>query len=239
MTEDGICSISPPRHPLGAPAPKLPLLRHETSLEAAAWLQQSLTTFAERVNSFLPGRFSGYARLYHPFEFGGLIPAAPGTWQELATRYGRELRDAATAETFAYNGVPDAQAQVGTLPPAVIEVLLEHLRLATATPEQCYYAVWTGFGSSVVPSDLQPQLRLLHREYHLFSGPLAAARTTYDAGPFARQSANLWWPADQAWCVASEIDHAWSYVGGAAPLIAGILADRRLDAMATGTEARW
>jgi len=239
MAEDDIYFISPPRHPPDAPAPELPLLRHETSLGAAGWLQQSLTTFAERVGSFLPGRFSGYARLYHPFEFGGLTPAAPGTWHELATRYGRELRDPATAEAFAYNGVPDAQAHVGTLPLAVIDVLLAHLRLATTTPEQCYYAVWTGFGGSAVPSDLQPQLRLPHREYHLFSGPLAAARTTYDASPFARQSANLWWPADQAWCVVSEIDHAWSYVGGAAPMIDGILADRRLDAMATSAEAQW
>jgi hypothetical protein len=128
---------------------------------------------------------------------------------------------------------------VGTLPLTVIDVLLEHLRLATSTPEQCYYAVWTGFGGSAVPSDLEPQLRLPYREYHLFSGPLEAARTTYDDGPFARQSANLWWPADQAWCVVTEIDHAWSYVGGAAPLIAGILADGGLDAVATRAEAQW
>jgi hypothetical protein len=238
MTEDN-CFIPPPRHPPGAPVPALPLLRHETSLKPAAWLQQSLTTFAERVGSFLPAHFPAYARLHHPFEFGDLTLAAPSTWHELATWYGRELRDPATAETFAYNGVPDAQAPVGTLPLTVIDVLLEHLQLATATPEQCYYAVWTGFGGSAVPSDLEPQLQLPYREYHLFSGPLAAARTTYDADPFARQSASLWWPADQAWCVATEIDHAWSYVGGAASLIAGIIADGGLDAVATRAEAQW
>jgi hypothetical protein len=239
MTGDRIYFIPPVRHRRGAPAPALPLLRHETSLAPAAWLQRSLTTFAERVGSFLPGHFAAYARLHHPFEIGGAPPVAPGTWQELAARYGREVSDPATAEAFASNGVPDAAAHGGTLPPAVTDVLLEHLRPATATPERCYFAVWTGFGNSAVPYDLKPQLRLPNREDHLFSGPLAAARTTYDAGPFADQSANLWWPADQAWCVATEIDHAWSYVGGAAPVVAGILADRRLDAVATGAEARW
>lgn len=239
MTGDGIYFIPSLRHRRGASAPVLPLLCHVTSLGPAAWLQESLTTFAERVGSFLPGHFGAYARLHHPFEFGGLDPAAPGTWPELAARHGREVRDPASAEAFAFNGVPDAQAPVGTLPLTVVEVLLEHLRLATSTPEQCYYGVWTGFGGSAVPPDLEPQLRLPNREYHLFSGPLAAARTTYDAGPFARQSANLWWPADHAWCVATEIDHAWSYVGGAAPLITGIVADRRLDAVATGAEAQW
>lgn len=239
MTDDRPGFIPPPRHRPGAPAPALPLLRHETNLGPAAWLQQSLTTFAERVGSFLPGHFPAYARLHHPFEPGGQTGAAPATWRELAARYGRELRDAGAAEAFACDGVPDAQAPTGTLPLAVIDVLVEHLRLATATPDQCYFAVWTGFGGAAVPSGLEPQLRLPHREYHLFSGPLAAARTTYDAGPFARQSANLWWPADQAWCVATEVDHAWSYVGGAAPLVAAILADRRLDAVETRAEAQW
>jgi hypothetical protein len=239
MADDGIYSSPPPHGRRRAPAPALPLLRHETSLGPAAWLLQSLTTFAERVGSFLPGHFPAYTRLHHPFEQGGVRGGAPGTWRELAARHGREIRDAATAEAFAYDGVPDAQAPVGTLPLAVIDVLLEHLRPATTTPEQCYYAVWTGFGGLAVPPDLEPQLRLPYREYHLFSGPLAAARTTYDAGPSARQSANLWWPADQAWCVATEVDHAWSYLGGAAPLIAAILSDRRLEAVATSAEAQW
>ncbi len=239
MTADEIRFIPAPRRRPGAPAPALPLLRHETSLEAAAWLEERLTTSAQRVASFLPGHFAAYARLYHPFVMGGLDPVAPGTWQELAARYGREVRDPMTAEAFALDGVPDAQARVGTLSPEVIEVLLEHLRPATGTPAQCYFALWSGFGGSIVPHDLEPQLRLPHREYHLFSGPLEAARTSYDAAPWAHQFANLWWPADRAWCVASEIDHAWSYVGGPEPLIEAILRDPRLDAVGTSAGADW
>jgi len=239
MTGHEIRFIPPTRHRPGAPAPTLPLLGHETSRRAAAWLEQYLTTCAARVASFVPGHFAAHVRLYHPFEMGGLDPVPSGRWQELADRYGRAIDSPTAAEAFAYNGVPGAQAHVGTLPLSVVDALLEHLRQATATPEQCYFALWTGFSGTVVPPDLRPQLQLPHREYHLFSGPLPAARTTYDAGPFSWQTANLWWPADHAWCIASEIDHAWSYVGGSASLIEAILGDPRLDAAETSAGAVW
>lgn len=135
--------------------------------------------------------------------------------------------------------MPERQAPTGTLSQAVIEVLLEHLRPATASPDRSCFAVWTGFGGSAVPHALRPQLRLPHREYHLFSGPLTAARTSYSDVPYHHQSANLWWPADRAWCVATEVDFAWSYVGGPGPCIAAILADPRLDASATDATEPW
>jgi hypothetical protein len=43
-------------------------------------------------------------------------------------------------------------------------------------------------------------------------------------------SPNLWWPDDRAWCVASEIDLAWTYVGGTEALINDILANSQLEA---------
>ena len=43
-------------------------------------------------------------------------------------------------------------------------------------------------------------------------------------------SPNLWWPDDRAWCVATEIDLAWTYVGGSAALISDVLASPRLEA---------
>ena len=239
MTADHGRRIPWPSAQQGAPVPQLPLLRHESSPAPAAWLQQAMTTFAASVASFLPGHYAAYARLHHPFRMGGLDPAAPGTWQELAARHGRDIRDPMAVEGFALDGVPDAQARIGTLSPEQIDVCVEHLRSATETPEQCYFALWTGFGGSAVPHDLQPQLRLPNREYHLFSGPLEAARTSYHAVWWVFQSANLWWPADRAWCVASEIDHAWSYVGGGAPLIETILGDARLDAARTSAGAVW
>ena len=43
-------------------------------------------------------------------------------------------------------------------------------------------------------------------------------------------SPNLWWPDDRAWCVATEIDLAWTYVGGPAALISDALANPGLEA---------
>ena len=99
--------------------------------------------------------------------------------------------------------------------------------------------MWKGFGASVVPPTLTPTLELPNRAYHVFAGPIAAARTSYSAIPFAHQSANLWWPADRAWCIATEIDFAWTYVGAPRPCIDAILADPRLEAVAPSAVARW
>jgi hypothetical protein len=48
-----------------------------------------------------------------------------------------------------------------------------------------------------------------------------------------RQSAEVAqasWPDDRAWCVAAEIDLAWTYVGGSVTLINDVLASPRLEA---------
>jgi hypothetical protein len=219
--------------------PTLPLLEYVGETGAADWLRASLTTFAKRVASFLPGHFDAYVRIYHPFDNGGGSPIAATTWRELAALAGRDFRDPAGAEDFARYGVPNARAPVGTLPPALIDVLVEHLRPATATPEVCYFAPWEGYGASVVSYDLEPTLALPARRYHLFAGPIEAARTSYSVIPFAHQSANLWWPADQAWCVATEVDLAWTYVGGTRAVVDALLADPRLEAVETTAVARW
>ena len=39
------------------------------------------------------------------------------------------------------------------------------------------------------------------------------------------QSANLWWPEDRAWCVTTDIDFAWTYVGGDRSLIEELIGD--------------
>jgi hypothetical protein len=47
----------------------------------------------------------------------------------------------------------------------------------------------------------------------------------------SHKTANLWWPEDRSWCVASEIDLRWTYVGGSSELIAQILSDERIEAL--------
>ena len=45
------------------------------------------------------------------------------------------------------------------------------------------------------------------------------------------QCPSLWWPADRAWCVATDVDLPWTYVGGPRGLIDAIAADRRIEAL--------
>jgi len=45
------------------------------------------------------------------------------------------------------------------------------------------------------------------------------------------QSPNLWWPDDRAWFVATDIDYAWTYIGGSTELIDQLLADDRLEVL--------
>jgi hypothetical protein len=47
---------------------------------------------------------------------------------------------------------------------------------------------------------------------------------------FDPQSPNLFWPADHAWCVASEIDFDSTLIGGSTDLIQTILDTPALDA---------
>lgn len=79
-----------------------------------------------------------------------------------------------------------------------------------------------------------PRVRLPERNYLLFEGPLDAA-SEMGWWPteqlFDPQSPNLFWPADHAWCVATEIDLDSTYVGGSTELIADLLADDRLEAL--------
>jgi hypothetical protein len=51
-----------------------------------------------------------------------------------------------------------------------------------------------------------------------------------------RRAPNLWWPVDHTWCVASEIDFPWTYVGGSSELIERLLADERLETVSASPD---
>lgn len=150
--------------------------------------------------------------------------------------------------------------RAGSLYLADAEVLAAILRTWTVTPERCWFCVWDGYGwdravfvtarrGAKEPAPAEPPARrgdpipasvrqgrrvvLPQREYLLYAGPVEAAMATVGLGG-DDQVANLWWPADRAWCVASEIDLPWTYVGGPAGLIGQLLADQRLEVLPAG-----
>ncbi len=72
-----------------------------------------------------------------------------------------------------------------------------------------------------------PRVEMPGREYFLYKGELDAASAFVET---QQQTPNLWWPTDRAWCVASELDLAWTYIGGSADLIDHLVGDSRIDA---------
>jgi hypothetical protein len=119
--------------------------------------------------------------------------------------------------------------------------------------EQCFFGLWAGYGFAGTPLVREgsppaaplpdpipdavragPPIELPHREYLLYEGPVEAITATADFGH--GQTANLAWPADHAWCLATEIDLAWTYVGGSESLVERLLADERIEALPAGAD---
>lgn len=73
-----------------------------------------------------------------------------------------------------------------------------------------------------------PRVELPHRTYFLYRGPIEQALAFVES---ERQTPNLWWPEDRAWCVATEIDLDYTYIGGAPALIDDIVESDRIEAL--------
>lgn len=183
--------------------------------------------------------------------FPPLVPvrdAAPFAWLTGAMRtFGPQPHSLLPGPFEAYARIPNEPEREGSLPVDRTSALASVLRDATETPDLCYFAVWDGYGEpsftyfvgkGAAPTPGKPRRRRFHepalvlpaRQYHVFSGPLAAATTSMSRSSLGYQSPNLWWPADHAWCVASEIDLDETFVGGSRNCIDRILSDPRLRA---------
>jgi hypothetical protein len=127
-----------------------------------------------------------------------------------------------------------------------VDALVDNLADYTAGSERCFFCMWVGYlGGSIavftplgapplsLPRQDPPQhmVALPHREYGLIEAPLSLATSLDSLSDGLHKTANLWWPEDRAWCVASEIDHRWTYVGGSSELIAQILSDKRIETL--------
>ncbi len=151
----------------------------------------------------------------------------------------------------------------GSLYPPDALVLADILRAWTTTPQQCWFCVWDGYGwdgvymtasdgtdapapgpgfgrlPDPVPAAVRdgPRVELPNRDYLLYRGPVEAALATVSLSG-GDQVANLWWPQDRAWFVATEIDLAWTYVGGPAGLIGQLISEARIEALPAGAGRR-
>lgn len=145
---------------------------------------------------------------------------------------------------------PHSPPQLGNLQVDSLEALCDLLARHTTRPDDCYFCLWEGWGQlygsptfsylgsdEPVPSALTadelraPRVSLPGRDYLLMRGPLSATvdLARYDGDFPWTQSPNLFWPADRAWCVATEVDFDSTLVGGSTDLIDAVLRSPDLE----------
>ncbi len=216
----------------------------ETDVSPGAWLTGAVHPSAERptVASLLPPVFEAYARVFHPaYRYEGLDDDGV-TWAAVATANGATPHP--LMQWPAITGgweflVDDSQPPLwdgppaeGHLPVEVAGPLAAVLAAHTSTPDECWFGRWDGFGFDVHDA---PTLALRDRQYWLVRGTAADAVRNLAPEPH-EQSANLWWPLDRAWCVATDIDLMSTYVGGSAACVAALLATPALEAAPSAPE---
>lgn len=69
-----------------------------------------------------------------------------------------------------------------------------------------------------------------------FQGRILDVATLHDEPHLMRCTPTHWFPADRAWCVASDYDCTMTLVGGSRTLIADLLADPALEALRIGRD---
>lgn len=241
-------------------------MRWSNRASEADWIAPLLAPFGTaQVSSVVPGGFDAYARILHPAEAADLDGDRTVRWAEVADWSATSLESDTQFHDLALpehtpsmpppwqNQGPREGTLTGEGTAALITVLREH----TTTAQDCWFCVWDGYGwdntvaysvstdpnvatesyrlPDVVPAEVRhgPRVRLPDRDYLLYTGPVEDALAFVDS---QEQTPNLWWPADRAWCVASEIDLAWTYLAGPTDLINQVLADERVEAMPAGPQ---
>lgn len=209
------------------------MLRFTSDLASTTWLAGRLHPFGVDTGSVIPVGFEAYARVFHPVVTG----SGAERWSSIAARHGRTVhpemqlhrinRRAGEAPPPDYSEWDGYAA--GSLPMTERRALVELLRPATTTPDNCWLCVWEGWGG-LDHQGVSERLDLPARGYLVAHGTVDDAVPSVLDGPWD-QSPSIWWPDDRAWCVATEVDFAWTYVAGTTSLIESILSDERLEAL--------
>jgi len=210
----------------------------ETDVSTGVWISSARRRGEPgTVAALVPAVFEAYARVLHPaIRYDGdddiEVP-----WADVAAHNGT-VAHPHMQWVAVTRGPVDSQPPVwddgpseGHLPVAVAARLTQVLGRHTGTPDACLLGRWDGFGYDLTDPDLPPRLLLRGgNDVVLVRGTIADAVRNLAPEPH-EQSANLWWPADQAWCVVTDVDLKSTYVGGSAACIADLLATPGLEAL--------
>jgi hypothetical protein len=205
-----------------------------SDVSPADWIAPRLHPFNEDTGSVVPEGFDAYCRIFHPIE-PRWSETRRKTWAEIASENGMiahpEMqfhminRTVDTAPPLTYES--GHGPRWGSLPRRERAELVDVLRPETLSPDRCWFCVWEGFGHN---DHSGGRVRHPNRDYMLYAGAIELALASLDVPTV---SPNLWWPDDRAWIVVTEIDYAWTYVGGSARLVERLLASNKLEVLPT------
>ncbi len=208
-------------------------LKIPASLDEAEWLAPRMAPFASCVAAFVPDGFAAYARVSHGADrqyanksapaIGNLMPDLLHPLCAALAEYTRTPHSCYFCLWDGYGWFDDKGTGTITFwsKDATPEEKAEPPERMVVSP-----AILTAAGSP-------HRVSLPDRTYLLLEGPLDAAAEvgwSFPNGHFVPQSPNLFWPADHAWCVATEIDLPHTYLAGPEALIESLLAHPRLVA---------
>ncbi len=203
-----------------------------TDVSPADWIAPRLHPFNVDTGSVLPEGFDAYCRIFHPVE-PHWPETRPKRWAQVAAENGRiahpEMQFHMISRTvdnpapLTYNR--GQGPRWGSLPLRERSELVNILRSETTAPEECRFCVWDGFGHADRSGG---RVHLPNRDYMLYVGPIELALAPLDIPTI---SPNPWWPDDRAWIVVTEVDYAWTYVGGSLRLIELLLRSDTLEVL--------
>ena len=180
----------------------------------------------------------------------------PGNWvwkslQEFeADRVGSVVPDVFTAYVrIDHRSLPGRRRPERQLPENTLRIVYDLLSRATTMPEVCWFCVWarktllpartpyrpvpTSWsianrgGRAGRPHLADPERPI--RAHYVYRARLSDVGTL-KGFPWSL-TPDLWWPDDRAWCVASEADFTWTYIGGSRDLVDLLCANGVLNAV--------
>lgn len=231
-----------PRSALTLVAPDHPLRPEPDGAHAEWWLRQLMPWGVEGVpvGSLVPSSFPAVCQVLHPWLVAPEGRAA--SWQEIAQEHGcssvRELDGTRTNFVIPLANEIGGSPTEGELGDETAATLVDVLSQATSTADDVFVAIWEGWGD--IPPQRFPKAARIptpKRGHFLLRGPLRGVLQSVAASRTRRPAAGLWWPADRAWFVATEIDFEWTFVAGDQDLIDALVADERLEVAPTRFDA--
>jgi hypothetical protein len=198
-------------------------------VSAADWFIANLEPWVlgegVRLASFMPEGFEAYVRVFHPFRDRDRS-GSPTPWSEVAAAAGMTLGPGTRERDIDDLSDEDRLPMEGSIPEEICGALVEILAEKTETPDLCWFAQWSGWGTYTEEEYAAPQIHEPHRHtgrsYLLFRGPIGAA-CSWEFGP------SYWWSDDRAWAVVTEIDGPSTYVGGGRETVEEILGRQGLE----------